>query len=208
MHGPFGQPALTDTPKPNGRLIQGPTVQVDPRAGPEVVRAAHQVLAQKYHPDLNPSPNAADAMKRLNNAYEVLGDPGRRSEYDVARVFGMGARTAVTYASDFADQVAAHAESVFPSEVRGSPRSARIFDVLTLRQSRSGKIGLWLGILLGVLVLLLLASDINTASGDPAYQLVTKVWVALMVFLIVWSVGDLGTLVYFGKGGAKPPGDR
>ncbi|MCH9038928.1 MAG: J domain-containing protein [Chloroflexi bacterium] len=187
-------------------------LQVDPRAGPEVVRAAYRVLAQKYHPDLNPSPNAADAMKRLNNAYEVLGDPRCRSEYDVARVIGMGAGTAVTHASDFADQVAAHAESAFPSEGRDSPRSARIFDILTFRQSRSGKIGLWLGILLGVLVLLLLASDINTSSGDLAYQLVTKVWVALMVFLIVWglvwSVGDLVTLVYFGKGGAKPPDDR
>ena len=99
-----------------------------------------------------------------------------------------------------------------PSGGRDSPLPARIFDVLTFRQSRSGKIGLWLGILLGVLVLLLLASDINTASGELAYQLVTKVWVALMVFLIVWglvwSVGDLVTLVYFGKGGAMPPGDR
>ncbi len=49
----------------------------------EVIRAAYRALAQKYHPDRNPSfPDAAGIMTIVNEAYAVLSDPKTRLEYD------------------------------------------------------------------------------------------------------------------------------
>ena len=60
-------------------------LQVDAAAEPEVVEAAYKRLAQKYHPDVNADPEATAIMQRLNEAYEVLSDPKKRSAYDRQR---------------------------------------------------------------------------------------------------------------------------
>jgi len=60
-------------------------LQVDPRAEPDVIHAAYRRLAAKYHPDVNPSPEAAQQMTEINAAYAVLKDPDQRAEYDRAR---------------------------------------------------------------------------------------------------------------------------
>ncbi len=60
-------------------------LQVDPSAEPEVIQAAYRRLGRLYHPDTNPSPDAHEVMSALNRAYEVLGDPTRRAEYDRSR---------------------------------------------------------------------------------------------------------------------------
>ena len=60
------------------------TLQVSPDAEQEVVEAAYKRLARKYHPDVNRDPATADRMRELNEAYEMLGDSGRRAEYDAA----------------------------------------------------------------------------------------------------------------------------
>lgn len=60
-------------------------LQVHPSAEPEVVDAAFRRLSRKYHPDLNPSPDATEAMQRLTAAYGVLRDPERRAAYDRKR---------------------------------------------------------------------------------------------------------------------------
>lgn len=49
----------------------------------EVIRAAYRALANKYHPDRNPGDRGAEfKLKRLNAAYQVLGDPAKRKQYD------------------------------------------------------------------------------------------------------------------------------
>jgi WD40 repeat protein len=57
---------------------------VKPRASLEEVRKAYRKLAREYHPDVNPEPAAHDRMAQINSAFEVLGDPVRRSEYDAS----------------------------------------------------------------------------------------------------------------------------
>ena len=58
-------------------------LQVDPSADPEVIEAAYKRLAHKYHPDHNTGdPQAEEQMKRINEAYRVLGRPGPRADYD------------------------------------------------------------------------------------------------------------------------------
>ena len=63
-------------------------LQVDPRAEPEVIKAAYRRLVAKYHPDINPSPEAMERIKLLNAAYEVLSDPVKRREHDMLRLRG------------------------------------------------------------------------------------------------------------------------
>ena len=57
-------------------------LQVDPLAEPEVVDAAFRRLARKYHPDVNPAPEAAELMAQIVAAYELVRDPDRRAAYD------------------------------------------------------------------------------------------------------------------------------
>ena len=60
-------------------------LQVDPEAEDEVIQAAYRRLAQKYHPDRHPGPEAAARMIAINAAWEVVGDPAKRVAYDQAR---------------------------------------------------------------------------------------------------------------------------
>jgi curved DNA-binding protein CbpA len=59
------------------------TLKISRDAPDEVVRAAYKVLASKYHPDKNPGDDAsARMMQHINDAYALLSNPIRRSEYD------------------------------------------------------------------------------------------------------------------------------
>ena len=60
-------------------------LQVHPSAHPDVITAAYRRLAWLYHPDRNPSPDAEERMKRINLAYEILGDANKRGAYDRTR---------------------------------------------------------------------------------------------------------------------------
>ena len=60
-------------------------LQVHSRAEKEVIEAAYRRLAAKYHPDVSQISNAAERMKQINIAYEVLSDPVKRAAYDAAR---------------------------------------------------------------------------------------------------------------------------
>ena len=69
-------------------------LQVSPSAEQEVIEAAYRRLARKYHPDVYSGPDAAHRMRELNEAYEILGDPRRRAEYDAELRFARaGAET-------------------------------------------------------------------------------------------------------------------
>ncbi|MEM4725086.1 MAG: DnaJ domain-containing protein, partial [Candidatus Hadarchaeum sp.] len=60
-------------------------LQVDEHAEMEVIEAAYRRLAHKYHPDVNPSPDAQEHMRQINLAYETLHDPIKRAQYDRLR---------------------------------------------------------------------------------------------------------------------------
>jgi len=57
-------------------------LQVSMFAEQEIIDAAYKRLAQKYHPDMNISNNATQIMQDINEAYNVLRNPVKRTEYD------------------------------------------------------------------------------------------------------------------------------
>ncbi len=56
---------------------------VNKNASADDIKKAYRGLARKYHPDLNPGDNVAEAkFKEITEANEVLSDPEKRSQYD------------------------------------------------------------------------------------------------------------------------------
>ena len=56
---------------------------VERNAGEEDIRKAYRKLAMQYHPDRNPNDKQAEErFKEINEAYQVLNDPTKRSHYD------------------------------------------------------------------------------------------------------------------------------
>jgi len=59
---------------------------VPPNADKKVIKQAYRQLAKKYHPDVNPGNNEAEAkFKTINEAYQVLSDVEQRKKYDELR---------------------------------------------------------------------------------------------------------------------------
>lgn len=57
-------------------------LRVSRSADLQTIKRSYRLLVQRYHPDVNPDPQAAELIKEINEAYEVLSDSGKKSEYD------------------------------------------------------------------------------------------------------------------------------
>ena len=55
---------------------------VERTASDAEIKRAFRKLAQQWHPDVNTDPAAQERFKEINEAYQVLSDPERRSRYD------------------------------------------------------------------------------------------------------------------------------
>jgi len=65
---------------------------VSRNASQEEIQKAYRDLARKYHPDLNPDDKTAkEKFQKVQAAFDVLGDPEKRSKYDQ---FGPGFESA------------------------------------------------------------------------------------------------------------------
>jgi len=77
---------------------------VDKTAAPKQLKEAYRKLAFKYHPDRNKgNPQDSEKMKQVNEAYAVLSDPSKKSEYDMLRQqFGSSAYS--KFRSNYSEQ--------------------------------------------------------------------------------------------------------
>jgi molecular chaperone DnaJ len=58
-------------------------------ADPKEIKKRYRDLAKRYHPDRNPGDKASEArFKEIQEAYDVLGEPGKRGKYDNLRKRG------------------------------------------------------------------------------------------------------------------------
>ena len=72
---------------------------VSKTATEEEIKKAYRKLAKQYHPDVNKAADAEEKFKEVNEAYEVLSDPQKRSSYDQFGFAGMdGANFSGNYA--------------------------------------------------------------------------------------------------------------
>ena len=56
---------------------------VSKNASDKDIKSAYRRMARKLHPDVNPDDSRAqNQFKKVNEAYEVVGDPSRRKDYD------------------------------------------------------------------------------------------------------------------------------
>jgi len=55
---------------------------VNKNASDEEIKRAFRKLAKQYHPDVNKEPGADAKFKEIGEAYAVLSDPNKRSQYD------------------------------------------------------------------------------------------------------------------------------
>jgi DnaJ domain len=62
-------------------------LEVSPKASAEELRASYRRLARRFHPDVNPDPDAGERMKQINAAYDVLGDIASRRQYDLVHAW-------------------------------------------------------------------------------------------------------------------------
>lgn len=65
---------------------------VEETATQEEMKKAYRALAKKYHPDANPgNRQAEERFKEISEAWDILGDPEKKQQYDLMRSGGPGA---------------------------------------------------------------------------------------------------------------------
>jgi molecular chaperone DnaJ len=57
-------------------------LEITKNASESEIKRAFRKLARKYHPDVNKSPDSIETFKEINEAYQILSDPQKRSAYD------------------------------------------------------------------------------------------------------------------------------
>ncbi len=73
------------------------------------IKKAYRKLARKYHPDVSTEPDREAKMREINEAKDVLGDAGKRANYDLdrkyaARQTGAAGTNSATSSTGFGDR--------------------------------------------------------------------------------------------------------
>jgi curved DNA-binding protein CbpA len=100
------------------------TLQVDPEADPEVIKAAYKALARKLHPDDDFTGIDEYKLKELTHAFNILHDPAERKAYELRRAYRMRPvgpgpdQNEAELTSHLAERVQAHMEEEDADERR------------------------------------------------------------------------------------------
>ncbi len=93
----------------------------------EEIKKTYRKLARKYHPDVNVGSKEAESrFKELSEAYEVLGDPEKRKEYDL---FGFTGPQGGGPSSRYRQEAPPGFEGYDFSFSRGGPGAGNVQDI-------------------------------------------------------------------------------
>jgi len=57
-------------------------LEVNDNATSDEIKKSYRKLSMKYHPDKNQDPSVVELFKKINGAYDILGDTEKKREYD------------------------------------------------------------------------------------------------------------------------------
>jgi molecular chaperone DnaJ len=93
---------------------------VEHEASADEIKSAFRRLAQRYHPDKNPSDDTAQRFKEINSAYQILGDPEKRAAFDRFGMRGIsGSAGGAGAGFDFVDLGGLNMDGLFGDILRG-----------------------------------------------------------------------------------------
>ena len=116
-------------------------LQLDIDAESDVIGAVYRRLAQRYHPDRDPSPEAQVRMRELNESYSVLKDPEQRARYDAELTIRRDRRTGDRYVRRPTDAASAATSSSAFGEAGPPPRGPAVGSVLDFGRYRGWTLG-------------------------------------------------------------------
>lgn len=96
-------------------------LEIHPEASQQDVKQAYRRLAKQFHPDSNRGIKGHDRISYINAAYEVLGDPYRRRQYDIQLRYTLEDAPAGHRRRDAANQRATRSQTAY-SETRSKRR--------------------------------------------------------------------------------------
>lgn len=100
------------------------TLGIPRTASREEAARAHRRLAKRYHPDVSHDAAAADRMRRVNEAWRILSDPGRRARYDADRaVAAAGPWSSASHG--YGRRATTATWTTWPDDRRAEPRARR-----------------------------------------------------------------------------------
>jgi hypothetical protein len=146
-------------------------LNISPKAEQEVIDGAYRRLALKYHPALNPSASTYERMREINEAWEVLSDPGRRARYDRSRLY--------TEATKAVGQAESQGSPSSRFQAAPKPRAERISRASNvppenLYESRS----IWRA---GIGITVLLVALLSLVGGQGRF-----VWIEAIILCASW----------------------
>lgn len=98
-------------------------------ASHQEIQRAYRKLARQYHPDISKAKDAEERFKKVNEAYEVLGDEEKRKKYDAigstatAPPFEGGGRQEYRFTGDEATDFSDFFYTYFGSPQGGAPEA-------------------------------------------------------------------------------------
>jgi len=115
-------------------------LQVDPGADADIISTVHRRLAQRYHPDRDPSPEASQLMREINHAYDVLKNPDTRAQYDAELARRRDRRSSDRFTRQPVESATATVQSA-PYGEAGPPRGPASGSVLDFGRYKGWSLG-------------------------------------------------------------------